>query len=103
HHHLTPHTYTLSLHDALPISRKGIRRSLALNGDDFKIGEAIQDFAELAIEKNRAAIDDNDAAAKRLNIGHIVAGEKNRGFADGRSEEHTSELQSRFDLVCRLL
>src|SRR5699024_8086935 len=29
-----------------------------------------------------------------------------RGFPtvnDGRSEEHTSELQSRFDLVCRLL
>src|SRR5699024_11855010 len=24
-------------------------------------------------------------------------------FAQGRSEEHTSELQSRFDLVCRLL
>src|SRR5699024_12599120 len=25
------------------------------------------------------------------------------GTAEGRSEEHTSELQSRFDLVCRLL
>src|SRR5699024_3156279 len=25
------------------------------------------------------------------------------GMAEGRSEEHTSELQSRFDLVCRLL
>src|SRR5207249_9152570 len=25
------------------------------------------------------------------------------GLADGRSEEHTSELQSRFDLVCRPL
>src|SRR5438067_3210991 len=25
------------------------------------------------------------------------------GFAAQRSEEHTSELQSRFDLVCRLL
>src|SRR5207249_10710401 len=25
------------------------------------------------------------------------------GGAHGRSEEHTSELQSRFDLVCRLL
>src|SRR5437868_8895181 len=25
------------------------------------------------------------------------------GFAERRSEEHTSELQSRFDLVCRLL
>src|SRR5699024_12083286 len=24
-------------------------------------------------------------------------------FSNGRSEEHTSELQSRFDLVCRLL
>src|SRR5699024_12690157 len=24
-------------------------------------------------------------------------------YEDGRSEEHTSELQSRFDLVCRLL
>src|SRR5699024_11897319 len=24
-------------------------------------------------------------------------------FSDNRSEEHTSELQSRFDLVCRLL
>src|SRR5699024_12142694 len=24
-------------------------------------------------------------------------------IVDGRSEEHTSELQSRFDLVCRLL
>src|SRR5699024_11477077 len=24
-------------------------------------------------------------------------------LAEGRSEEHTSELQSRFDLVCRLL
>src|SRR5699024_11469120 len=26
-----------------------------------------------------------------------------RGGEGGRSEEHTSELQSRFDLVCRLL
>src|SRR5438067_8632575 len=26
-----------------------------------------------------------------------------RSLARGRSEEHTSELQSRFDLVCRLL
>src|SRR5437868_8864793 len=26
-----------------------------------------------------------------------------RATSEGRSEEHTSELQSRFDLVCRLL
>src|SRR5699024_11944598 len=30
----------------------------------------------------------------------FIHGAKNAGF---RSEEHTSELQSRFDLVCRLL
>src|SRR5207249_12226495 len=29
--------------------------------------------------------------------------DRSRITADGRSEEHTSELQSRFDLVCRLL
>src|SRR5207249_10663805 len=28
---------------------------------------------------------------------------KNQMIVNGRSEEHTSELQSRFDLVCRLL
>src|SRR5437868_8478420 len=32
--------------------------------------------------------------------GEIV---QERAHRDGRSEEHTSELQSRFDLVCRLL
>src|SRR5437868_8912925 len=28
---------------------------------------------------------------------------RSHGIAQARSEEHTSELQSRFDLVCRLL
>src|SRR5271167_2883422 len=32
-----------------------------------------------------------------------VSGAIRAAVADGRSEEHTSELQSRFDLVCRLL
>src|SRR5207249_6814588 len=31
------------------------------------------------------------------------AGQRQRVEEDERSEEHTSELQSRFDLVCRLL
>src|SRR5699024_11953037 len=34
----------------------------------------------------------------------LCIGDSLRGFRDTlRSEEHTSELQSRFDLVCRLL
>src|SRR5699024_11618803 len=32
-----------------------------------------------------------------------TASQDSRGSNDQRSEEHTSELQSRFDLVCRLL
>src|SRR5699024_11453727 len=34
---------------------------------------------------------------------HEKAGFKKQGIRRDRSEEHTSELQSRFDLVCRLL
>src|SRR5438034_3749433 len=35
--------------------------------------------------------------------GHVVAVAARRGHAGFRSEEHTSELQSHSDLVCRLL
>src|SRR5437868_7435740 len=67
-----PQIYTLSLHDALPISalaipeqmREGPHRGTALN------------ILNGGFTKERLAV---------------------------RSEEHTSELQSRFDLVCRLL
>src|SRR5207249_9003751 len=34
---------------------------------------------------------------------YAAGGEHAVASHDGRSEEHTSELQSRFDLVCRLL
>src|SRR2546428_7950434 len=69
----TTEIYTLSLHDALPISRFRIRDS----------GGA----ADLAVGR----------LARRVSrFGH------GRGVCV-RSEEHTSELQSRSDLVCRLL
>src|SRR5438067_7910762 len=57
--------YTLSLHDALPISTGHDRAVAILNADLDSLSD------------HRAEL--------------------------GRSEEHTSELQSRFDLVCRLL
>src|SRR2546429_8951576 len=38
-----------------------------------------------------------------LEVGQLVADEIERGVAVDRSEEHTSELQSRLHLVCRLL
>src|SRR5207249_12159341 len=81
--------YTLSLHDALPISALGgvlgCLLILTLNNLTSGIG-SFKTFSETTLQfRVTPAI---------MGIGMIFA---------GRSEEHTSELQSRFDLVCRLL
>src|SRR2546430_16150607 len=67
----TTEIYTLSLHDALPISR----------------GETI---VPIATERGSSAV-----AAPLL--------ARPLGLSAARSEEHTSELQSQSNLVCRLL
>src|SRR2546429_5662726 len=67
----TTEIYTLSLHDALPISR---RRFHALR------------------RRPRALV-----PAACVPKGYVCRS------SSGRSEEHTSELQSRLHLVCRLL
>src|SRR5690349_23975808 len=77
----TPHIYTLSLHDALPISfrlkgRYGIARS------------------------SPAATGNPDARESSMSSPRSYAA---AWQSAKRSEEHTSELQSRRDLVCRLL
>src|SRR5690606_39564803 len=72
--------YTLSLHDALPIygsRHPGRRRRRWQHGRDPQRGRGI---------RHRGP-----ARAGRLDA------------AQDRSEEHTSELQSRENLVCRLL
>src|SRR5699024_12450962 len=72
----TSEIYTLSLHDALPISF-------------------------------RSRQDTSCPAFCRLFLSRLSPHERRRSFRAPfcclRSEEHTSELQSRFDLVCRLL
>src|SRR2546428_9343916 len=69
----TTEIYTLSLHDALPISAC------------------------------READDDADGLSPVEGLlGHGQGGVRQEAETD-RSEEHTSELQSRSDLVCRLL
>src|SRR5699024_11981013 len=64
----TSEIYTLSLHDALPISD--------------------------------ASSSDSSSTTESVPMG---ANASSSGIWSVRSEEHTSELQSRFDLVCRLL
>src|SRR5690606_41751307 len=84
-HTATTDIYTLSLHDALPISDQGISRG-----------------------RPRGDRGCHRPAGRRDGRGHHRQGQR-RGRADvapalgARSEEHTSELQSRENLVCRLL
>src|SRR5699024_12674469 len=96
-----PSLYTLSLHDALPIyifilppgdggsQQKGIDNSpeMGHNKHTFRIpvGVHFRFFFQPFQAK--------DSHREK----------RERGVLFYRSEEHTSELQSRFDLVCRLL
>src|SRR5689334_25422509 len=69
--------YTLSLHDALPISASRIRNTASHHHLERAVG----------VEPTTASLEGWDSTAELR----------------PRSEEHTSELQSQFHLVCRLL
>src|SRR5205085_8450538 len=89
--HFTPTTvsYTLSLHDALPISSSG---RAPLSGE---AGSAMASW----VSRSRSAAQVSSTADPTL---AAVIDPAEMG-ASGRSEEHTSELQSQSNLVCRLL
>src|SRR5437868_11381407 len=81
----TTEIYTLSLHDALPILKKleaaaGLARSLPF---EVNVWRSQNNFYQM--------------------LHKICPAWLERALANDRSEEHTSEPQSRFDLVCRLL
>src|SRR5438093_11582271 len=80
-----PQIYTLSLHDALPISRRLDGRLVRLRARPV-----------------------HSRAGGAGRGGHAGAGRHRHEMGEGRralsrSEEHTSELQSLTNLVCRLL
>src|SRR5690606_41986783 len=92
--------HTLSLHDALPIFKKEI--------GNIELGMAQGDIPSL--RKNIALLERE--APHQLGGKRIVSGMAKEGYQShihiivsrkDRSEEHTSELQSRENLVCRLL
>src|SRR5699024_12801298 len=82
--------YTLSLHDALPIYRRPARRH------PHHDRPVVREPADHGRRQRAAPAPGHHVhpGARRRTPRHV---------GRGRSEEHTSELQSRFDLVCRLL
>src|SRR5687768_18261729 len=87
----TTEIYTLSLHDALPISessRAGYAIDLALRPFGYYESDMKVDFNQ---------------PLRPFLVTDILECCTRRTGGEERSEEHTSELQSRLHLVCRLL
>src|SRR5204862_8100963 len=82
--------YTLSLHDALPIWCRGRRKTMAQARPNTR-----RAHARSSISPKRTFSISSRRTARYSSRG--------RESSCHRSEEHTSELQSRRDLVCRLL
>src|SRR5207248_9896027 len=94
HNAPTPVTSPLSLHDALPILL--IAAATAAQSPP-------QTFEELSTKARQAYEANHSEEAAEL---YARAVKLRPDWAEGwwaRSEEHTSELQSPYDLVCRLL
>src|SRR5205807_5004933 len=88
------HLYPLSLHDALPIfdvAEGGLGRAEAeghrQHGADQRAGGPADGEQRQPARRNQ----------------HVPGGEHEQRSQRARSEEHTSELQSPCNLVCRLL
>src|SRR5439155_4508761 len=92
-HTPTPDIYTLSLHDALPISTETSVPAPELPSSPFSKARVCKPTASLA--RRRWPLYRPQLPARQM----VVA----QSLAQRRSEEHTSELQSRGHLVCRLL
>src|SRR5207249_10456631 len=87
----TTEIYTLSLHDALPIYV-----------DHHTVG-SFEFPVDLAAARALYAARLFQRGRRALEVVHVEADVVEALDRGRRSEEHTSELQSRFDLVCRLL
>src|SRR2546422_3517946 len=96
----TTEIYTLSLHDALPISVARDSINLAIVWGP-KAGYWVK---RAAVPLSMVPLPDSDAVSGVPFAFDMAMGVRHRDRElKARSEEHTSELQSRLHLVCRLL
>src|SRR5690606_41687861 len=94
---------TLSLHDALPIWELPMRLSLAFTLASLTLAACGGD--DTGMTTPDAGGDDIgfNTPTVTLKANREVSEDNWEEIGDARSEEHTSELQSRENLVCRLL
>src|SRR5207237_9227052 len=90
--------YPLSLHDALPI---WAREAFDLSREDPKVRDRYGKFKESLGEKLLVARRLAEAGVGLIKVRY--GSWDSHGTNPSRSEEHTSELQSHLNLVCRLL
>src|SRR5699024_11593505 len=94
--------YTPSLHDALPIYLL-VAGDAAVHGDHQR-GALVPQALDGVLGQAVALLDPaGDVPQAPGTAAFQIVQQQDRGGDAVRSEEHTSELQSRFDLVCRLL
>src|SRR5206468_7889551 len=99
----TTHTSPLSLHDALPIFHPQYYNTGSVMGMDNKVySQATPDFIVAMSEMllNGFTVSGTSQTFPALREDQVAFG---LPAVSSRSEEHTSELQSRSDLGCRLL
>src|SRR5699024_12735792 len=100
---LTSSSHTLALHDALPIlgadladlvllhELQGVAHGVAVQRDLVE-GLRVHEVVEISVRVQVLHIHTVNSGCNFMNT----------EISTTRSEEHTSALQSRFDLVCRL-
>src|SRR5690606_39309780 len=99
----TPGSSSLSLHDALPICQW--RAQQASTSDNtaphFTSEDRCRQINQRVISGQYSTMQDTPVTAPHRSQGRAYGGQSQQ--QRDRSEEHTSELQSRENLVCRLL
>ena len=67
----------------LQVVRRAPIAAVALDGDEFEVGKAVEHIAKPAVKENHAAVDNNDALTEFLDVGHVMARQQNSRFSCG--------------------
>src|SRR5207237_8176806 len=100
---LTTAPYTLPLHDALPIYVREVvcHQRTHMTGDELGRQKLIGPWSLQS--RHQVQSDDRSENDRRGESQPIPRCPRRNSPRPSRSEEHTSELQSHLNLVCRLL